>query len=454
MILPRFARRLGRRLHPEARGFARDSALLSVASGVAMAGYMTQIALVTRWLGIEEYGVLALAAAFTDIVSRVFDVRVGETVIAFGAERLDREPRAAAGVFRFGYAIDFGAGAIGFLLVAALAPFAGDRLAGDAGPLVFFLYGLVLLATTVETTSLAILRMHGRFGWILRLTVLREILRVGSIVLALAVFGTLAAVIVALILLETLVGGLAVVLAARAFAARTGIRLASRTREPLAGVRRAMLRMMFHANLIGYAKIVPAQGPTMLLGALRDPAEVGIFKIGMAVASAVGKPADPAWAAVMPRLARLRADRLAAEALRLVRQSSLVLFAVIAIPAAVAVALRGPILELFGGTEARAAGAVLVLACIGRLVNGTLFWNTPVLYAYKRAGVASRIFLTNLVVFAPLLVVLTTRWGATGAAAAGLVWTVLNNAALAVAAIRAIRERSDVGAPRARAEAA
>ena len=73
------------------------------------------------------------------------------------------------------------------------------------------------------------------------------------------------------------------------------------------------------------------------------------------------------------------------------------------------------------------------------MVNGTLFWNSPLLYALKRAATASRIYIAASVVFVPILVLFVDRWGATGAAGALLVWSVVLNAGLTVGALRAMR---------------
>jgi O-antigen/teichoic acid export membrane protein len=207
-----------------------------------------------------------------------------------------------------------------------------------------------------------------------------------------------------------------------------------------------MARTVVHANLVSYVKVVAAQGPTLLLGAMRPATDAGLFKVGTSIAAIVGKPADPAWAAVLPRLARLRAQGRVTEMRALIRQSSVGAFVVLSLIAVGAIVLRDPLLRLFGGETALAAGTVLMLSVLARVANGTLFWNTPLLYALKGADLASKAFLVASIPFVPILVFSTDRWGPEGAAASLLFWNLLVNALLTASALRALgRMRTRTG---------
>lgn len=430
-------RKLAARLAPETRGLARDSFVLSLATLVTMTGYMLQIALITHLLGLAAYGLFALAVAFVEVVGRFFSLQVGDAAIAFASGKLEEEPRAAAGVFQIAYLAEIASGVLAFGVVAALAPFVGSSLVGEGGPRLVLLYGLTLVATAVAATSLSLLRLLGRFGTILRLTTLREVLRVAALATVLVVFGTLESVALAVVLLEALITVLGLGAAARAFARRSGgIRLATPALGAVRPLRRAMLGMMFHTNLVTYAKLVSAQGPTLLLGVLRPPVEVGAYKVATAIASAFGKPADPAWAAVMPRLSRLWAAGRVAEIRRLVTQATAI--AVVGLGALVllATALREPLLRLFGGGAAVVAADILIVAVVAKALNGVVFWNTPLLYSAKRAAVASKAYVASAAALAPLLYLFIDAWGGLGAALALLVFTVQLNLWLTVSALR------------------
>lgn len=440
----RLRERVKKLLDPQTRGFARDSSKLAAGSAVAMAGYTAQIVLITHFLGLSEYGLFAIIVATVDLVGRLLDFQVGQMTQAFAADSFRSDAPRTVGIAQFSYAIDLGAGILGFLVVSAIAPLAASSLLdGEYSAAIFILYGLTMLAGTTETTSNALLQLSGRFGTIFRLTVIRESLRMGLVLIALLTTDSLLAVVLALVVMEAVMAVLRTAAAGQAISDRfDGMSLWQPSLSTTKGIRRQMAGMVLHTNVISYVKIVAAQGPTLLLGMMRTPAEVGAFKIGMAIAAVVGKPADPAWAAVLPRFAKLRAAGKRNEMRALIRETTIVAFVGISALGAVAVLFRDPLLRLFGGQEALIAAPVVVLGVLARIVNGALFWNSPLLYALKRAGTASAIFVGASVAFVPVLVASIDRWGANGAAGALLFWNVVVNTGLSIAALRALRQVS------------
>jgi O-antigen/teichoic acid export membrane protein len=246
-------------------------------------------------------------------------------------------------------------------------------------------------------------------------------------------------VMLALVVQDALTAMLGMALAARAFRKHSGVSL----RRPAVGrvrdVIRPMLSMVMQTNLIGYGRLVQAQGPALLLGLFRGPLEVGVFKIGMAGATAIGQLSTPAWNAVMPRLSRLWNDRDIGEIRRLIRESTPIALSVLLVAGAVVIGLRTDLLRLVGGEEAALASTVLTLGVIAQLITGTLFWNDSVLYAAGRAGDVTRIYLPSVAFAIALVIVLGREWGANGAAVALLIGTILSNAGLTAAALRVLR---------------
>jgi O-antigen/teichoic acid export membrane protein len=123
----------------------------------------------------------------------------------------------------------------------------------------------------------------------------------------------------------------------------------------------------------------------------------------------------------------------------MLRQSTLIAFALIGLGAAIVYALREPLLTLVGGSEAAAlASTVLAIGLLARAIHGVLFWNTPLLYSARRAATAAKAYVVATVVLAPLLVIFIDRWGANGAAGAILVFTLVLNVLLTRAALSAL----------------
>ena len=272
-------------------------------------------------LGLHEYGIFVIVVSTVDLIARLFDFQVGQMTTAFASDSIDSDPHRTIGIAQFSYLLDLGAGIAGFLIITSLAPLAAALFLDGAGWYLFGLYGFTVFATTTETTSIALLQLTGRFGAILRLTLLRELMRVTLVVVALQTTHSIEGVIVGLLIMELTMAALWGVAADRAMRARLGgVSLTHRSYSATRGMRREMASMVVHTNVVSYVKVLAAQGPTLLLGAMKTPAEAGLFKIGPSIAAIVGKPADPAWAAVMPRLARLRAAGRTTEMRTLIRR--------------------------------------------------------------------------------------------------------------------------------------
>lgn len=423
----------------ELRGLLRDSASTGAWQGVMSLADLVQLALVAHLLGIAEYGRLALVVGFVVLVGQFFDVRVGAAAMTFGARSLARASEEAAGVFQLTYLVDAATGVLGFAVVALLAPLVGPALVGGDGTTLVLVYALTLLVSTVDNTSISVLRVLDRFSRTSAYGVALEALRIGLVAGALLTFESLTAVLAALLVYDAAGAAIYATAAVRTFRRASG---ASLLRPALANARgeaRALLGMVFHTNVVSYARLAQTQLPTVLVGALAGPAQAGVYKVGMAAAAAVGRLADPLYAAVFPRLARLWAGERRDEVVRLLRHASVLSVLVMAGALALAIAFRGPIVEALGGGGAAAATGVLVLAAVGYAVNGTLFWNGPLLLAAGRASTFSKLALIGAAVQIAFLAALVPAFGAEGAAAAFLASQVVGNVVIAAAALGAVR---------------
>jgi O-antigen/teichoic acid export membrane protein len=434
---------LTRWLDPETRGLGRDSVLLGIGKAATTLGMMAQVALITHTLGLREYGVFALAVSFVALVDRFLDVDVGRAAITFAARYVRRDVRTTAGIYQFSYLVDLVLGVAGFLVVVAAAPFAGPALVGDRGFTLFVLYALTLLVSTVDGSSVSLLQLLDRYSLITWLTILRESARVAAVGIAVLFYDSLVAVVALLVVQDAVTAVAGLLLASRAFEKHANTKLFAPALSAARPLRRPMFGMIFQTNLIGYGRLAQSQLPALLLGILHGPLEVGIFKIGIAGATAIGQLSTPAWNAVMPRLARLWADRRLQAISHLLRQGSSIAFVVLSAAGLIAVVFRTPLLELFGGEDATAAGGVFVLGVAAQIVNGTVFWNDALLYAVGRAAAVTKVVLPSVAVLLLLTLILGHAWGAEGAATALFVSTVMTSAGLTLAAVRVLRQALD-----------
>ena len=445
-LLSRLRAGIAARRRSELGGLAGDSLYVAVWQGATSLADLAQIALIAHVLGLDQYGRFAVVVAFVMLVTRFFDVRVGVAATTLGARQLDRDPRRAAGIFQLSYLIDAVTGLLGFTLVAALSLVVGPGLVGDNGALLIALFATSVLASTVGDSSLAILRLLDRYRLVAAYTVGLEAVRIALIVAALLISEGLVAVILALVVHQLLVTAVQVATAATSFRAALGRPL---FREPaldaVADTRRQMLTTVLHTNVVSYARLAQTQLPTVLLGAISGPLQAGLYRIGMAAASAVGRLADPAYAALLPRLSRLFAAGRRESVRRLIQQSSRISVPVMVAAFALVVALREPILELLGGEGATDAAPVLVAGAAAFAINGAVFWNIGVLFAAGRTQVVAVIAVTAALTQVALLIPLVVTLDATGAALAFLGSMALSNLLITVIALRLLARGDQVG---------
>jgi len=426
----------------ELGGLARDSVYVGIAQAAVSIADLVQIILVTHILGLTEYGRLALAVTVVALVGQFFDVRVGPAVTTFGARKMAHGVGAAAGVFQFGYLIDGVTGLLGFGAVAAVAPFLGPHLVGGDGSKLVVLYGLTLLASTLDESSVSILRLLGRFRLITFYTICLEGLRIVFVAMGLLLFHNLLGVILALLLYDV-IGAIAIAgLAVATFHNESGVTLlATPVVAAAAEDRRPMMKMVLHTNVVSYGRLAQAQLPAVLLGAISGVTQVAVYKIATAAAAGIGRLVDPAFAALLPRISRLWAADRRGEIQRLVKSATLIASAALTTTLVLFIILRFPIIDLLGGTDVpRSAATVLILVAAAQVVNGVVFWNYPLLYASGRAGLVAGIALLGGFVQTALLLALIPSSGAVGAASALLVSQVLVNVAATIYALRSLQE--------------
>jgi O-antigen/teichoic acid export membrane protein len=423
----------------ELGGLAADSLYVAVWQGATSLADLAQIALIAHVLGLDQYGRFVVVVAFVMLVAQFFDVRVGVAATTLGARHLHGDPRRAAGIFQLSYLIDAVTGLLGFAVVVALSFVVGPGLVGSNGTLLIVLFATAVLASTVEDSSLAVLRLLDRYRLVATYTVGLEAARVGLVAGALLISEGLVPVILALLAQKMLVTVVQVATAATSFRAAIGRSL---FREPaldaVTDTRRQMLTTVLHTNVVSYARLAQTQLPTVVLGAISGSVQAGLYRIGMAAAAAVGRLADPAYAALLPRVSRLFAAGRQSSVKSLIERASSISVPVMVVGIAVVLLLRDPILQLLGGQAATDAAPVLAAGAVAYAINGALFWNVGVLFAAGRAQTVSRIAVITAVTQAALLVPLVLAFEAPGAAISFLVSMALSNLAMTVVALRLV----------------
>jgi O-antigen/teichoic acid export membrane protein len=397
----------------------RNSGWLFGASGVAGLLALAQGALLTRALGVEQYGAYAVVTTFVTVVNRLTSFRMNEFVVKYVSDALgggDREGAAAA--IKFAILVEATASLLALVLLMALAPVGARWFAHDPAAVRFIqLYSLTVLATVVGETSIGILQVYGRFRLQATLTALGAVALLGSTSLAFVLGGRLEGMLWA-----------AVVAACASWAAMTwaAFRTVRTSCGPgwwgvplrrLRGPRRTALEFALSTNASATLSLVTRDADVLWLSLFRGPIEAGLYRLAFTIASYVVLPVGQLGQAFYPEIAR-EAARNSWNAFRRLLRRGTALAAAYLVPAGLVFGLAGaPLIRtVYGAAFVPAAGALAILL-VGMVFANVLFWNRPALLTLGRADYPFKVNLGLAVVKVAGVLLVLPAYGYIGNAA-------------------------------------
>lgn len=403
----------------------RSATALGIYSSTLLGIVGTVVA--ARQLGVHDFGRFGEVLAVASFFHLLLDLTSEEALVKYGFRYSVREDWA-----RFRRLISLTVGlktasaGVSCLIVLALAPFA-DTLFGTDGLFEPMLVAAALpLLQSTEGLGASLLLLRSRYDLRAAMLLVGMSARLVAILVT-ASHGLLAIVI-----------GITV---AQAFStlAVSVVGLAALRRFPaarshaLGDDRAEVVRFVAQASVGTGVLSVRGWVAPLLLGLVRDPAQVGLFRAAQAPLQGLAALSSPARLILLTEQTR-DWERGKPEAvlagLRRYIAGSTVLMALVLLPA---LWLMPTLIELVLGSEylgATDASRVMLLAAAVLLVFG---WTKSLPVSIGRPGLRIVAHGIETAVLLPLLVVFGNRWGATGAAAAVLsatlvfaaVWIVL-----------------------------
>jgi O-antigen/teichoic acid export membrane protein len=397
----------------------RRAATAAGVYGSALVGFLATV-VAARELGRTEFGLLALVTASTGFLQMLLDFTIDEALVKYGFHYVAREEFGRLRrLFRVAAVVKVGGGMIGTVALLVLAPFA-DVLFGEHGLLVPLLIAsaipLVQSPEGLAGTALLLRRRTDvRAAFLLVSMSLRFAgLAVGaSFGLREAVLGTVVAQGVA-----TLAVGIAGRVAFRRFPVVPP--------QPLAEDARALRKFVVQSTIgtgIGSAR---ATFPVVLVGLVTGAAQVAYFRVAQAPQNAFASLSAPARLVLLTEqthdFEHGRIDRMRAMLKRYMLGTSALLAVVVPI-----LWWQMPVIvpAIYGGKQY--AGAVEPSRLILAAAAIQVVWGWTKSFPVSIGRPILRIVAQGIevAVLIPLLLVFGSSWGATGAAAAIVVSSVV-----------------------------
>jgi O-antigen/teichoic acid export membrane protein len=401
-----------------ARRFVKDVGILTIANCAGAALSFVQGILVARWLAPELYGMAALVMSYPNLIYTFFDTRSSQASMKYLGEFHARGERTRLlAMCKLGYAIDFAIASSTFCLVVFTANWVAQRVVHhpEAAGLIV-IYGATFVARALVGTSYAVLATLGRFSLIAWMDTLLTALRV-ALVLGLVLAGWQVAGVIWGNVIASAVKGLLYGFVAWSQMYHTwGAIPLQGSWQVLKGRQWEIVGFLLYNDLNALLGMIPQQLDMLLLGYFRNQTEAGYYTLAKNLSSAVRYIAGPLQSVTYIELARLQGlgNKLALR--QKVKRLAVRVGLPIELLMLVGILFVCPgVLVLFGHSYLPALHAVQIMM-VGNTVWLFGFWLRPLYFALGKVNLWTTAGALSLLVFLPLLPLMTWRWGYLGTA--------------------------------------
>ena len=411
------------------RVFWRRSATAAwVYASVAVGIVGTVVA--TRVLGLEDFGIFATALAAVGFFQVLLDLTVEEPLMKFGfryvvAEEWGKLRR----LFVRALQLKLAGGVLAALALAALAPAAEAIFGAEELTTAILVGSLLPLVQATENVGATALLLRGRYDLRGAYLTFAMTLRLVAIAIAapLGVTETIAAMVVAQAIATAAVSLVGLAAFRRFPSARS---------QPLAEDRREVVSFAVQSSVgTGVVSLRTTLVP-LILGIVAGPTQVGLFRIAQTPQTGLVAASSPARLMLLTDQTRAWERGNRHGVLAGVRTYTTVAAGIMVVAVPIALWAMPWLVEVVFGAEYLGAVDAARIILIAAAVQFALGWSKslPVTVGRPRLRIVTH-GLEALVVI-PLVAVLGAEWGATGAAVAVLVATLVFAAAWAVAISR------------------
>ncbi len=426
-------------------GFARilaNTGWLLGGKGVGAILSLAYLAIVTRTLGVEDFGRFALVLSAANVIKALVSFDSWQIVVRYGQPHLARDDKAAGGdalnrVLRFCILIDLGSAVAGGLIAAAIILLMGDMLGiGPGMGWQVWLFCMVMMIT-IRSSPTGILRLFDRFD---SAAVAETMIPVGRMIgagLVLAIRPDMTGFLIAWAFAELLCAASYWWLAFRVGRGRIGSWRAGRALD----ARRenpGIVGFLTATNLQTSLSSIGQQVAVLIVGAFVGPTGAGLYRLANQLANSLTKISSLLSRSIFVELSRTSShgrDALGA----LFQRTNRLALAAGGVIIVLIVTIGHPLLGLIAGREFLPAYPLLLMLGVAACIDLIGVSYRPLLMATDRAGLSLRITFVTTLLLLGLQSALLPLYSTKGAAMANIAASLAGFAMMGLASRRAMR---------------
>ncbi|MGW8203927.1 lipopolysaccharide biosynthesis protein [Sphingomonas bisphenolicum] len=422
-------------------GFARilaNTAWLLGGKGVGAVLSLAYLAIVTRTLGVADFGRFALVLSAANVIKTLVSFDSWQIVVRYGQPHLAEENGDALNrVLRFCILIDLASAVAGGLIAAAIILLFGDLLGigPDMGWQVWAFCMVMMI--TIRSSPTGVLRLFDRFDSAAFAETMIPVGRMIGAGVALAVMPDISGFLIAWAFAELLCALSYWQLALKVGHGRIGSWRAGRALDARAE-NPGIVGFLTATNLQTSLSSIGQQVAVLIVGGFVGPAGAGLYRLANQLANSLTKISSLLSRSIFVELARTSThgkDALSA----LFRRTNRLALVAGAVIIGLIVTIGHPLLGLIAGKDFLPAYPLLLLLGIAACIDLVGVSYRPLLMATDRAGLSLRITFVSTLLLLGLQSALLPLYGTRGAAIANVLAALAGFAMMGLASRRAMR---------------
>lgn len=409
----------------------RQAFYLFSGDGLSFVAVFFSHVILTRCLGAEKYGLMALVIATVTIVYQFFDFRVREAIVKFYVEfKADGQKHRALAIVKLCYLVTFLTGIIAFLAIVLLSDVIVNYLVKvSSAKKLIIIFAFTTLGITLSGASMGIFQAVNKFSLIAKTNSLRAMM-------------SFAAVFVLIFLLDKDLYELFIANAFISFSIMLIVTYLSLKHlrkdleiaidsfnirgmwQELRGEKNRIFHLFRHSYLNAFFKIFKGQMDIIILGYLSTQSQIGYYKLAKTVASITGVLSRPISEVMYVEVFKIRNKPKRTQSIKsyILTQSSLTLVTMIGF-----LLVGKKLIALCFGNEFSVAfypAAVLLLA---NSIFPIFVWAKSILVDSGKYHIQTYLTAITTVLNIFLLFILISKFGIVGASVTFLIVALINN---------------------------